>query len=275
MPLTPADVHNVAFKKPPIGKRGYDEDEVDAFLDEVERELARLIEENNDLKVQVDRLQRQRPASATGAPAAPTGPSENEQRLARENAELKSQVQGLDQRLRQAAAQANAAQQTPPPPPAEQLPVTGHDGEQALSVLMTAQRTANEHIADARREADKLLFDARTKADELTREARAKADALEREARQRHQDAMGGLESKRQALQKHIEELKAFEREYRTRLRAYLESQLRDLDGRGAAIETESGRAAAGAFSGSRMSGEHSTSQLGSGRLDHGPDAHR
>ncbi|PZS34923.1 MAG: hypothetical protein DLM59_03835, partial [Pseudonocardiales bacterium] len=25
MPLTPADVHNVAFKKPPIGKRGYDE----------------------------------------------------------------------------------------------------------------------------------------------------------------------------------------------------------------------------------------------------------
>ena len=36
MPLTPADVHNVAFKKPPIGKRGYDEEEVDAFLDEVD-----------------------------------------------------------------------------------------------------------------------------------------------------------------------------------------------------------------------------------------------
>ena len=50
MPLTPADVHNVAFKKPPIGKRGYDEEEVDAFLDEVERELARLIEENNELR---------------------------------------------------------------------------------------------------------------------------------------------------------------------------------------------------------------------------------
>ncbi|HEX2290127.1 MAG TPA: DivIVA domain-containing protein, partial [Pseudonocardiaceae bacterium] len=27
MPLTPADVHNVAFSKPPIGKRGYNEDE--------------------------------------------------------------------------------------------------------------------------------------------------------------------------------------------------------------------------------------------------------
>ena len=39
MPLTPADVHNVAFSKPPIGKRGYNEDEVDAFLDLVEAEL--------------------------------------------------------------------------------------------------------------------------------------------------------------------------------------------------------------------------------------------
>jgi len=260
MPLTPADVHNVAFKKPPIGKRGYDEDEVDAFLDEVERELARLIEENNDLKSQVERLQRSRPAPATGPQvvASPTGPSENEQRLARENAEMKAQMQQLDQRLRQAqaaaqAAQAQAAQAVEAPATAPQAavapapvgPSAGADGEQALSVLMTAQRTANEHIADARREADKLLLDARSKADELTREARNKAEALEREARMRHQEAMGGLDAKRQALQKHIEELKAFEREYRTRLKAYLESQLRDLDGRGATLESESGRAAA------------------------------
>ena len=39
MGLTPADVHNVAFSKPPIGKRGYNEDEVDAFLDRVEQEM--------------------------------------------------------------------------------------------------------------------------------------------------------------------------------------------------------------------------------------------
>src|SRR5215470_5532977 len=58
MPLTPADVHNVAFSKPPIGKRGYNEDEVDAFLDLVEAELARLIEENNDLRSQVEQLEQ-------------------------------------------------------------------------------------------------------------------------------------------------------------------------------------------------------------------------
>src|SRR5215216_476288 len=59
MPLTPADVHNVAFSKPPIGKRGYNEDEVDAFLDLVEAELARLIEENDDLREQVSQLEQQ------------------------------------------------------------------------------------------------------------------------------------------------------------------------------------------------------------------------
>ncbi len=37
--LTPDDVRNVAFGKPPIGKRGYNEDQVDSFLDDVEATL--------------------------------------------------------------------------------------------------------------------------------------------------------------------------------------------------------------------------------------------
>jgi DivIVA domain-containing protein len=37
--LTPRQVHDVAFNKPPIGKRGYNEDEVDKFLDLVEAAL--------------------------------------------------------------------------------------------------------------------------------------------------------------------------------------------------------------------------------------------
>src|SRR5258707_176667 len=86
MPLTPADVHNVAFKKPPIGKRGYDEEEVDAFLDEVERELARLIEENNELRAQSER---------GGGRPAPSGPGVDP-RLAQENAELKAQLDRLN-----------------------------------------------------------------------------------------------------------------------------------------------------------------------------------
>src|SRR5580698_5810327 len=70
MPLTPADVHNVAFSKPPIGKRGYNEDEVDAFLDLVENELTRLIEENTDLRQRIEELDREL-AAGGGTAAAP------------------------------------------------------------------------------------------------------------------------------------------------------------------------------------------------------------
>jgi DivIVA domain-containing protein len=234
MPLTPADVHNVAFKKPPIGKRGYDEEEVDAFLDEVERELARLIEENNELRAQAER-------GGGGVRSVPSG----DMRHTGELADLKTQLDRL-QREKATAEQAARQMQAELEQVRVSGPVAAGEGEQqALRVLMMAQRTADEHVSDARREADKMLNDARTKSDELTRDARAKAEALERDARQRHQEVMGGLDSKRSALQKHIEELKQFEREYRTRLKAYLESQLRDLDGRGQGIESELTRSAA------------------------------
>jgi DivIVA domain-containing protein len=243
MPLTPADVHNVAFKKPPIGKRGYDEEEVDAFLDEVERELARLIEENNELRAQLER----------GGGGRPSGPGADG-RLVAELNDLKAQYERI-QREKAAAEQAARGMQAE----LEQIrtsagPVSGDGEQQALRVLMMAQRTADDHVSDARREADKLLSEARTKSEEVTRDARSKADALERDARQRHQEAMGSLEAKRNALQKHIEELKQFEREYRTRLKAYLESQLRDLEGRGQGLEAEMARSEAARSGGANAS---------------------
>src|SRR5690348_8648743 len=88
MPLTPADVHNVAFKKPPIGKRGYDEEEVDAFLDVVETELARLIEENNDLRSQGGAAAGATGVGAGEADAEVTSLREENQRLQSHVAEL-------------------------------------------------------------------------------------------------------------------------------------------------------------------------------------------
>jgi len=77
MPVTAADVRNVAFSKPPIGKRGYHEVEVDAFLDVVGAELARLTAENNDLRKQVAQLERQQRATLvdTGANLRPPQPA--------------------------------------------------------------------------------------------------------------------------------------------------------------------------------------------------------
>jgi DivIVA domain-containing protein len=224
MPLTPADVHNVAFKKPPIGKRGYDEDEVDAFLDLVEAELARLIEENNDLKAQVDEMQ-----------SKPGGPP------------------------------VQAIHSAPPPPPVAVAPMPPPpvmaaeppDHGQAVKMLALAQETAEKYVADAKTEADRLVAEARTKSDQMVSESRVKADALladartrsesmERDARSKaqalvtdaegkHRDLVAGLEQKKGVLEKRIEELRTFEREYRIRLKSYLETQLRDLDSRASA----------------------------------------
>src|SRR3989454_5750896 len=52
MPLTPADVRNKQFSTTRL-RPGYDEEEVDTFLDEVEAELDRLIQENEELRAKL------------------------------------------------------------------------------------------------------------------------------------------------------------------------------------------------------------------------------
>ena len=118
----------------------------------------------------------------------------------------------------------------------------------AARVLSLAQQTADQAIADARREADETLGRARREADEvltkarrqaeqITGDARARAESLERDAQERHRQAMGSLVQTREELERRVDDLRAFEREYRSRLKAYLEGQLRDLE----AGVTESG----------------------------------
>jgi cell division septum initiation protein DivIVA len=111
----------------------------------------------------------------------------------------------------------------------------------AARVLSLAQQTADQAIADARREADETLGRARREADEvltkarrqaeqITGDARARAESLERDAQERHRQAMGSLVQQREELERRVDDLRAFEREYRSRLKAYLEGQLRDLE---------------------------------------------
>ena len=120
----------------------------------------------------------------------------------------------------------------------------------AARVLALAQQTADQAIADARREADETLGRARREADDIlgkarrqaeqiTSDARARAESLERDAQERHRQAMGSLVQQREELERRVDDLRAFEREYRSRLKAYLEGQLRDL---------EAGAADSGAF---------------------------
>ncbi|SDB87776.1 cell division initiation protein [Pelagirhabdus alkalitolerans] len=54
MPLTPLDIHNKEFTR---GLRGYDQDEVNEFLDQVIKDYEIVIREKKELKREVEELQ--------------------------------------------------------------------------------------------------------------------------------------------------------------------------------------------------------------------------
>lgn len=53
MALTPLDIHNKEFRR---SFRGYNEDEVDDFLDQVTRDLEALIRERDELRAELDEV---------------------------------------------------------------------------------------------------------------------------------------------------------------------------------------------------------------------------
>jgi cell division initiation protein len=54
MPLTPLDIHNKEFTR---RLRGYDEDEVNDYLDQIIKDFEALIRENKELKAEIETLQ--------------------------------------------------------------------------------------------------------------------------------------------------------------------------------------------------------------------------
>jgi DivIVA domain-containing protein len=261
MPLTPADVHNVAFSKPPIGKRGYNEDEVDAFLDLVENELTRLIEENSDLRQRIEELDHELAggggASAQPTQAIPTFQSEPEPEpvrpapVAAPVAAPAPESMGTNEEQAMKAARVLAlAQDT-----ADRLTSTAKaDSDKMLAdaranadqIVSEARHTAETTVTEARQRADAMLADAQSRSESQLRQAQEKADALQADAERKHSEIMGTINQQRTVLEGRLEQLRTFEREYRTRLKTYLESQLEELGQRGSAAPVDSSADAGG-----------------------------
>jgi DivIVA domain-containing protein len=226
MPLTPEDVSNKRFT-PVRLREGYDMGEVDQFLDEVEAELARLTKENDDLRSKLSTAQ------AGGTAPIPTPEPERPVEKAPE------------------------PKPEPPEPPKPAVAATTGGPVETIRVetvpqasnaaarlLEIATRNADELVEDAKNEADRIVGEARTKAERLDSESKGKADRLEAEARsraqmldsetaERRQQMFGDLEKEREKLNVEVENLRSFEREYRSRLRSYFTQQLEALDGNG------------------------------------------
>ena len=75
--LTEHDVVNMRFNEPKDIKEGYDQDEVDVFLDEVAETIAKLTKDNAVLENKVKAAEARVAELESAAPAATEGTSEN------------------------------------------------------------------------------------------------------------------------------------------------------------------------------------------------------
>lgn len=260
MALTPEDVVNKRFQQTKF-REGYDQDEVDDFLDEVVVELRRLIAENEQLRSGSD------PAAATqvmpfgdGADQAEVARLEEE--LARLRHELdvsQQQLAQVDQELQNARTEAQIARDQ-----AESAQMRLRDAETQVvqpqafsqagsmqgaaagsvqssnSLLELAQRLHDEHIAEGEAKRDELVTEAENRSRTLIAEAEGKsrrvredaekrANQIVNEAEQRQREIIGRLEAQKKTLEARIAELREFESDYRQQLRGYIEGQLRDF----------------------------------------------
>ena len=192
MALTPEDVVNKRFQ-PTKFREGYDQDEVDDFLDEVVVELRRLNQENEELR----------------------------QRLVQSDQRINQLQQGGGQPAPAMAPPMAAPMAAPMAPPAAQggYPTPGMEEGNTNNLLQLARTLHEQHVREGIEKRDALIAEGHAAAAMAVQQA---------EAQQRAQ--IGGLEQERQQLEYRIEELRNFERDYRSKLKGYIEGQLRDLE---------------------------------------------
>ncbi len=205
MALTPEDVVNKRFQ-PTKFREGYDQDEVDDFLDEIVVELRRLNQENEELRRKLA-ANSSDTSKTTAVPAPVPASTHTEDVPADDNATEADSV---------------ADEPTPAPAPAAPAPAASGTAESAAGVLAMAQRLHDEYVNAGVEQRDKIIA-----------EAQIEASGLVNDAQEKSRKTLGDLEQQKAVLERKVEQLRGFERDYRARLKAYIEGQLRDLDSRG------------------------------------------
>jgi len=207
MALTPEDVVNKRFQ-PTKFREGYDQDEVDDFLDEVVVELRRLTAENDEL--------RQRLQAAESAPK----PAQDEQPAPTPEPEPEP---------------APVAAAPEPAPVAAAAPVStvpaDEDTEGTTNLLTLARRLHEEHVREGVEKRDALIAEGTAQAARLVSEAEAKQRQIIADTENTNRQRVAVLEQEQRQLEGKIDELRTFERDYRAQLKSYIQGQLNELDG--------------------------------------------
>jgi cell division initiation protein len=166
MELTAREIHEKQFHD---AWRGYNQAEVDDFLDRVAEALDRLHRENTDLQQRMGEL--------------------------------------------------------------DQAVAASRDTEEMLKkTLVTAQRAAEEAIANAKTKAEEIITQAEERVRRTETEARDRIVHTENESRRKAAESERDLTSRKRELDERIDKLRGFETDIKKRLKTFLEQQLRALD---------------------------------------------
>jgi DivIVA domain-containing protein len=193
MPLTPEDVVNKRFQPTKV-REGYDQDEVDDFLDEIVLEMRRMSQENEDL--------RQRLLAADG-------------RLT----ELQRSGAGLVQQVNTAEASIPESTTDNEAFPQAAADLSSFEGNNTNNLLQLARKLHEEHVREGLEKRDALVA-----------EGHATAARIVREAEAQHRADMSRLEQEKALAENDLQTLRNFERDYRAKLKSYIEGQLSDLE---------------------------------------------
>lgn len=230
MSLTLDEVRNIKFR---MAKRsGYEVLDVDEFVDHVEEGLARLLEENENLKKQV---------AEGGRPAEQAAPAPEPKPEPKPEPEVETRTE-------------QPVAQTPAPAGRETIVVTtskeasaavvrlvelstdqaeklvSEAEEDAKRIRDEANRTAHQVTTDARTRAERIESEARVNADRVRTEAQQRADQLDQETNSKRSELFGQLEREREGLTQSVAELRSFEQQYRDNLRTHLRQQLETVE---------------------------------------------
>src|SRR5829696_3669163 len=235
-PLTPLDIQHKEFTK---AMRGYAMHEVDTFLDQVTEEFTRMQDEIARLREQASSAAppQQAPIQVQAAPPPPPQPAPQpvaaeprgggaggEEAIARA---LVMAQRMSDQTVEEAKVKAKSMVAEAE---ARAKNMTEQAQMRAREVTEAAQMRAREVTEAAQARARELTEGLETRYKERIQSTEARARVAEEQARMQIAQATEQVARRRQELESSIEALRAFERDYRARLRGFVEGQLKALE---------------------------------------------
>jgi DivIVA domain-containing protein len=243
-PLTPLDIQHKEFTK---AMRGYAMHEVDTFLDQITEEFTRLQDEIARLREQAANTPVGAPAVVMPSPQAPPPPPQHQpapqagssaggeeaiaralvmaQRMADQTVEeakvkAKSMVAESEARAKGLTEQSQMRSRE----------ITEAAQMRARELTEAAQMRAREVTEAAQARARELTEGLETRYKERIQSAEARARVAEEQSRMQIAQVTEQVARRRQELESSIEALRAFERDYRARLRGFVEGQLKALE---------------------------------------------